>query len=83
MPAQRSGAAPARSEPVRYPQRERLVDDDAVRVAAVGDAPEMLVGGVVGEGRRALAELLLALRGTRSMCGTSRPCSPPPRGHLP
>ena len=47
----------------RDAQDEALVDDDAVRVAAVGDAAEVLVGGVVGEGhvRAELLETGLAL----------------------
>ena len=40
-------------------QDEALVDDDAVGVAAVGDAAEVLVGEVVGE-RHVRAELLEA-----------------------
>ncbi len=40
-------------------QDESLVDDDAVGVAAIGDASQMLVGKVVGEGR-IRAELLEA-----------------------
>ena len=40
-------------------QDEALVDDDAVGVAAVGDAAEVLVRGVVGE-RHVRAELLEA-----------------------
>ena len=41
-------------------QRERLVHDEALGVAAVGDAAQVLVRRVVGEGRRPFAELLLA-----------------------
>ena len=59
MPAHRSGAAPAGSSRSGTRSDEGLVDDEALGVAAVGDAAEMLVGRVVGEGRRALAELLL------------------------
>ena len=40
-------------------QNEAFIDDDAVGVAAVGDAPEVLVRGVVGEGL-VRAELLKA-----------------------
>src|ERR1700690_547909 len=44
---------------VRDAQREGLVDHDAVGIAAVGDATEMLVFGVIGEGCRGVAELLI------------------------
>ena len=43
-------------------QRERLVDDDLLGVAAEGHAAEMLVLAVVGEGRAGRAVLLEALR---------------------
>ena len=45
-------------------EHEPLVDHDAVRVAAVGDAAEMLVGEVVSEGQvgAELLEARLALR---------------------
>ena len=48
----------------RDAQDEVLVDDDAVGVAAVGDAAEVLVRGVVGEGhvRAELLEAGLAVR---------------------
>ena len=57
MPAQSSGAAPARSEVCGNAQHESLVDDNAVGVPAVGDAAGVLVGRVVGESA-VLAELL-------------------------
>ena len=41
------------------PQHESLVDDDAVGVAAIGDASEVLVGQIKGE-REVRAELLQA-----------------------
>ena len=59
IPAQSKGAAPARFEVRGDAQDEPLVDDDAVGVAAVGDASEMLVRRVVGEGQ-VRAELLEA-----------------------
>ena len=43
IPAQSSGAAPARSRFDGNAQHEALIDDDAVGVAAVGDASEVLV----------------------------------------
>ena len=52
---QRRGAG--RIEVGRDPQHEALVDHDALGVAAVGDAAEVLVRRVVGEGR-GRAELL-------------------------
>ena len=59
MPAQSSGAAAGEVEVGGNAQDEVLVDDDAVGVAAVGDAAEVLVGEVVGEGHVG-AELLEA-----------------------
>jgi hypothetical protein len=41
----------------RNPQDKPLVDDDAVRVAAVGDASEVLIGKIISE-REVRAELL-------------------------
>ena len=63
IPAQSSGAAPARSRLDGTRRTKRSVDDDAVGVAAVGDAAEVLVGEVVGEGhvRAELLEAGLAL----------------------
>ena len=63
MPAQSRGAAPARSRFAGTRRTKLLVDDDAVGVAAVGDASEVLVGEVVGEGhvRAELLEAGLAL----------------------
>ena len=63
----------------RDAQDEALVDDDAVGVAAVGDASEVLVRRVVGEGQ-VRAELLEAALGTGGRCRPNRPCSRPPRG---
>ena len=54
---QRSGSG--KIEVGRDAQDKSLVDDDAVGVAAVGDAAEVLVGKVVGEGQ-VRAELLEA-----------------------
>ena len=59
MPAQRRGAAPARSRLEGTRRTKRSIDDDAVGVAAVGDASEVFVGKVVGEGH-VRAELLQA-----------------------
>src|SRR5512141_339760 len=52
---QRSGSGEV--EVRRNAQHESLVYDDAVRIPAVGDAAQMLVGEVIGQ-RAALAELL-------------------------
>ena len=60
MPAQRSGAAPARSRLEGTRRTKLLIDDDAIGVAAIGDAPEVLVGRIVGE-RHVRAELLKAV----------------------
>ena len=60
MPAQSRGAAPARSRFEGTFEHESLVDDDAVGVAAVGNAAGVLVGEVVGKGEVG-AELLQAL----------------------
>ena len=49
----------------RNSQNEALIDDDAVGVAAIGDAAEVLVGEVVGE-RQVRAELLQALLALRA-----------------
>ena len=64
MPAQSSGAAPARSRLRWDAQNEMFIDDDAFGVAAVGDASEVLVRGVVGEDhvRAELLQAGLALR---------------------
>jgi hypothetical protein len=59
IPAHRSGAAPAGSSRSDTRSAKPSSTTRLPGVAAVGDAPEMRVGGVVGEGRRALAELLL------------------------
>ena len=63
MPAQSRGAAPARSRFEGTCRTNRSIDDDAVGVAAVGDASQMLVGEVVGESeiRAELLEAGLAL----------------------
>ena len=63
IPAQSSGAVPARSRLAGTLEDEVLGDDDAVGVAAVGDAAGVLVGEVVGEGhvRAELLEAGLAL----------------------
>ena len=63
----------------RDAQDEVLIDDDAVGVAAVGDAAEVLVRGVVGE-RHVRAELLEVPLCNSGRCGPSRPCSRPRRG---
>ncbi len=57
IPAHRSGAAPGEIEVGRDAQDEAFIDDDAIGVAAVSDASEVLVRGVVGEGQ-VRAELL-------------------------
>ncbi len=49
IPAQSKGAAPARSRFDGNAQNKPLVDDDAVGVAAVGDASEVFVRQVVGK----------------------------------
>jgi hypothetical protein len=49
-----------------HPQHEALVDDDALRVAAVGHAPEVPVGTVVGERHPGLAVLLQPLAAVRA-----------------
>ena len=60
-------------------QNEAFIDDDAVGVAAVGDAAEVLVRGVEGE-RQVRAELLKAGLALRGRCRPSRPGSRPRRG---
>ena len=50
IPAQSSGAAPARSRFGRDAQDKVFVDDNALGVAAVGYSSEVLVGRMVGEG---------------------------------
>ena len=68
IPAQSRGAAPAslRFEGTR--RTNRLVDDNALGVAAIGDAAEMLVGRIKGE-RHVRAEILKACPalGTRAV----------------
>ena len=59
IPAQSSGAAAGEIEVGGDAQNEVLVDDDAVGVAAIGDASEVLVRRVVGEDH-VRAELLKA-----------------------
>ena len=59
IPAQSRGAAPARSRFGGTRSTKRSIDDNAVGVAAVGDAAQVLVGEVVGEGHVG-AELLQA-----------------------
>ena len=46
-----------------YPQNEVFVDDDAVRISTIGNAPEVLVRGVEGEGliRAELFKSILAV----------------------
>ena len=63
MPAQSKGAVPARSRFEGTLQYEFLGDDDAVGVAAVGDAARVLVREVVSENEigAELLEALLAL----------------------
>ena len=64
MPAQSSGAAPARSRLAGMRSDETLVDDDAVGVAAVGDRRGLvLVRRAVGEDhvRAELLEAVLAV----------------------
>ena len=53
-------------EAVRDPQNEVLVDDDAVRVTAVGHAAEVDVRRVVGERRRRRTVLLLPVPARRA-----------------
>ena len=60
-------------------QNESLVDDDAVGVAAVGDAAGVLVGGVVGEGRGS-GRTARGRPCTRGRCRRNRPCSRRRRG---
>ena len=55
-------------------QDEVLVDDDAVGVAAVGDAAEVLVRGVVGEASRS-GRTARGRPGSWGRCGPSRPGS--------
>src|ERR1700733_1900774 len=45
---------------VRNPERKGFVNHDAVGIAAIGHAAEMLLLGVVGESCGAIAELLVA-----------------------
>ena len=59
MPAQSSGAAAGEIEVGRNAQDEAFIDDNAIGVATVGHASEVLVRGVVGEGH-VRAELLKA-----------------------
>ena len=49
IPAQRSGATPAESQFRGHAQHESLIDNDAVGVATVGDAAQVLVGRIEGE----------------------------------
>ncbi len=67
MPAQSSGAAAGRIEPVGNTQHVRFVHHDAIRIAAVGDAAENFVLAVVGEGQVVLAILLLARKATGAL----------------
>ena len=60
MPAQSSGAAPAGSSFSERAARKLSSHNDAVRVAAIGDAAENFVFGVVGESRTVFAILLFA-----------------------
>ena len=46
-------------------QNESLIDDDAIGVATIGDASEVLIGAIVGEGH-VRAELLKALPAMRA-----------------
>jgi hypothetical protein len=48
----------------RDAQNEMLIDDDAIGIAPIGDAAEVLVGGIVGEShvRAELLESLPAIR---------------------
>lgn len=55
-----------RIEPARQAQHEMFLDDDRRGVAAEGHAAEVLVRSVVGEGRRAIAELLLPALAARA-----------------
>ena len=63
IPAQRRGPVPARSRLRGTCRTKRCIDDDAVGIAPVRDASEMLVGEVVGKGhvRAELLEAGLAL----------------------
>src|SRR5580704_9876701 len=47
-------------------ERKCLGDDDAIGIAAIGDAAELLVFGVVGKRRHVVAELLFARAATRA-----------------
>ena len=75
MPAQSRGAAAAGSRFDGNVEDEGFVDDDALGVAAVGDAAQVLVGAVVGEGGAFFAELLEAALALRADAIRSRPCS--------
>ena len=60
-------------------QDEAFIDDDALGVATVGDASEVLVRGVEGE-RQVRAEIAQARPCTWGRCGPNRPGSRPLRG---